>query len=57
MKPKTERKGTEDEELGLVYYRTMESALLLIFAPRLFGRLVTFKWPFHERTESPVQDC
>lgn len=57
MKAKTEGKGTEDEELGLVYYRTMESELLLIFAPRLFDRLVSFKWPFHERTERPVQDC
>jgi len=57
MKEISERKGTEDEELGLVHYRTMDFELLLIFAPRLFDRLVTFKWPFHERTESPVQDC
>ena len=57
MKAITERKGTEDEESGLVYYRTMESEPLLIFAPSLFDRLGTIKWPFHERTESPVQDC
>jgi len=57
MKEISERKGAEDEELGLVYYRTMDSKLLLIFVRRLFDRLVTFNWPFHERTESPVQDC
>lgn len=57
MKEISERKGAEDEELGLVYYRTMDSKLLFIFVRRLFDRLVTFNWPFHERTESPVQDC
>ena len=45
------------QEFGPVYFRTVDSKLLLIFAPRLLDRLVTFKRPFHERIERPVQDC
>ena len=33
----------------------MESELLLIFAPRLFDRLVTFKWLFMNEQKVPCR--